>query len=262
MTSNHIATTRAINLLRPFCELRSALQARFDCFMPCIFMILDIRTRTTKNAFSSSLCPAVRAMFWKTRRRSELSTVNFLMASKADCNSVGNVKSKVRELCKLFYMMGVEFTTFISALLTGIIISMINSLSPLFQFASHLSAFTVQRCSAFPCGSKLSHRIRNFAGKRTILRAFIYCVIFFITPYAGLYIWNSSFRPADFGTIMGSFSAVCLYFVLVATFRAIVYNLCIFHNIYYSIFSPAYVAVALQRFLDHTGITPVLIEAE
>jgi hypothetical protein len=80
----------------------------------------------------------------------EVFAVDHAVAANAESLAVGNVKAKLREVCPRLKMVGMKLLAVVAALLAGIVVSLVDLLSPKAKLAGHASALTDERVAVFP----------------------------------------------------------------------------------------------------------------
>lgn len=146
-----------------------------------------------------------------------------------------------------------------SAMRTSVIVALIYIFPPNGQFAASLRSLAVQACAAFPCSGFFSNPDKSCAFSRAKFRSFVSGVEQFSACRTSSFWWWVASRPAFFGAIMSGFIPISLYIKRLIALDACFGDLSVFHAEHYNTISPAYVAITLQRFQDHTGILPLLL---
>lgn len=149
--------------------------------------------------------------------------------------TVRYIKSALWMSSKSFYMMRVQRYTFLSALLTGIIVSGINRLSPCAQFSFEHSALSSGRFPAFVISSLFSNPKHAAAMERAKLSVFIFAREYLSASRAFFGGGWITHRPTTAGAIIGFFGAVELYFVNLSATVTSFFNSIISHAVNYII---------------------------
>jgi hypothetical protein len=220
------------------------------------------RTGSTTIRPSGGFASTIRAMSLKFSRGHKFSTVDFFVASDTKGYAIGYIQSEIEIVGKRFYVMGMNFYTRLTTILACVIIALVNGIAPLGKIALRLSAFANKRFPAFPYWGRFSCApFQNaFIGTKRI--TMIDCVKLISACTAYFIKWLTPFRPAIFGAIMSRFGSVRFHLKWRPAKYTVFCYLSIFHKLNYTtlhLLSPAYVAVALQRWADLTGRTPELI---
>jgi hypothetical protein len=164
--------------------------------------------------------------------------------------AVAYIKHQFRIICKCFYMMGVQCST-VATSAAFVIISLINRLAPLCQFATSLSAITDKRLTALPVWGFIPNEVFCSPSKTTNTRAVPGLLVSTIESLAAIQAlaglrWVAN-RPTSPRAIMSRSRTIGFYIELLTAFLTCIRDLCVFHALHYNMFSPAYVAVALER---------------
>lgn len=221
------------------------------------------RTRATTQRSSSCFIAAIYAMLCIFCGGSKRPPVNFLMTLNTNGHSIIDVKGKLREICKRFYVMCVYIAAFLAANFARIIISFINGLPPCFKTALEFAACCFGRFPTLPYWRRITSSPFEYALLRAESSAMVNCIKFFSTRITVFHKWDSSIRPAPFRAKLGRGFTIFFNKIKLAAYGAIEGDSSIFHDGNYTTYhklSPAYVAVALQRYQDAFGITPELIQ--
>lgn len=195
---------------------------------------------------------------------SKILSVFFPMTIYTESDTIINICYQFWICRNVFNMMCVQIF-FTSAFLAGIIVSFINSNAPLSNTTTGAGAFGNERFAAFPSWAFITHKILCSPNKRTFFRAcFCNCAsISFINNSAnrtGTCYGRASVTPTRFATIFRGRGFIKLHFVRLSTHFARLFNLSVFHAMYYNTFNQNYGAVILERFYTATGITPELTD--
>jgi len=227
-----------------------------------LFPHVSYGTRTTIHRSSSGFRSAIFAMFGIFPWRGYFAPVYLFVTGNANSNSVINVYYQFGIIRNWLYMMSVNISS-ITAFLASVIIPPINRFSPFGKVALHLCLYAIQRISTFPNGRRFSSSPCNQTFIRAKRSTMIGSIKLITTRPTDFIKWIATFRPAILRTIMGAIRSIGLDPKDSPAYGARFSNLGVFHNSiipHNTTISPAYVAVALQRWADLTGLTPELTE--
>lgn len=204
---------------------------------------------------------AVRTMLWIFCRSTKFSTMFHFVTSNAKRFSVGYIKSKFWKFRNRLYVVGVQISTAFTAILAGIIVAFVNGISPFRQFSAESSALSVCGFSSLPVSRLLSNPQKTPASSGAKSRRFVIAIEYLATRQAFSFLDIASYRPAFPRAVFCGILTVIFDAKFSAAFLAFFRNMCVFHVSHYNTLSPAYVAVALERWSQLTGKTPELLEA-
>lgn len=227
-------------------------------------MVMPDRTRTAIQRTPCGACSAIRAMLGVLRWGGKFTPVQRFMAGNAERQPVIDIKCQVWKFRQWLDVMGV-YVSFFAALLTGIVIALKNGLSPFGKIASVLTAATVCGFTTLPRCGFFANKGFSPTGSRAVNRSFVSAIKHLSAIGALSCLRRIPRRPASLRAIVRGVGSVGFDLELYAALLAYLCNLCVFHRFIISHSTqicPAYVAVALQRFLDHTGVRPVLLDSQ
>lgn len=265
MTSFLRATIRAIYLLCSAYKLCLARWALLDLLMSLPLMHFANRAASTSFGSTRNFSAALCAMFGIAAGCAYFSSMNYLVAWNANRHSVVDFKRQVGVLGNWFNMMSMEIAARLATFLTSIVVSHEYFFAPLGETASILGT-APKRHAAFPVSRPLAGAHRCCAPARAKCRALVPTIEFFSTKGAKPWFGRVTRRPTLLGAVAGGLGSVSSNAKWDSAFLADVYNLSVFHILYYTAWvvslqiSPGYVAVALQRYVDTFGVQPELID--
>lgn len=215
----HFATQRAKYLFPPFLENCIANGASFGsyCVSFCSPTVGNRARPTHSRLFPRNGYPTINAILRVFARAAYFPSVNFFMAGDTNSNAIVNIKSKVWKICKFFNMVGVKFNTYCSTLLASVIISFVNTFSPMSKTALKLSTFGLGRFPVFICIGRFSRpRLSSTRLCAELLIIVVGCKCG-TTESARFFTDGTSLPPTIFRAITGCFSTVFFNFKQRAT---------------------------------------------
>lgn len=225
-------------------------------------MIACDRTRPAALRPARSSRATIGAMLGVFGWAGEFASMQCLVARNAQRQSVIHEERKVGELSQRLYVMGLD-VAFLAALLAGVVVAHKYRFAPLGKIALVLTAAAVCGDAALPCGGFFARKNFSTTGTRAESGALVSAIERFaaILTFSWLR-WVAS-RPTCFGTVMCRVGAVSFDSKFLTALPAYLGNLRVFHTpIVPRITQICTSYVALQRYADHTGKTPVLLANE
>lgn len=225
-------------------------------------MVVPDRTRTAIQRTPRGACSAIHATLRVLRWSGKPAPVQCFVAGDTKSQSVIDIKRQVWKLRQRLDMVSV-YIAFVAALLASVVVALKNGLAPLGKIALVLTAAAVCGDAAFPCGGFFASKNFSTTGTRAESGALVSAIerLAAILAFSWLR-WVAS-RPACFGAVMCRVGAVSFDLKFLAALLAYLGNLRVFHTPivpHSTQICTSY--VALQRYADHTGKTPVLLTNE
>ena len=216
------------------------------------------RTGSAIKRPSAGVRSAILAMFGIFRWSGKFTTMNVFVTGYTKGLTIVNVKHKFWKICYRLYVVGVNIATLFSAFLAGVIVTLINCITPLSKVATSLRSLSMKGFSAFPYWGCVSGSPFNNAFVRAEFSTMVNSVKLFTARFAGFVKWLTAIRPARFRTVFGCVGTIGFDFVGCSTYCADFGDLSVFHNTNYTTqhkLLPCYVAI--QRWVAVTGGEPV-----
>lgn len=229
--------------------------------MTAFFPAMPHRAGATIKRPSAGVRTTILTMSGIFSRSGEFTTMNALVTGHTKGLTVVNIKHKFWKIRYWFYVVSVNIATFCSAFLAGVIVSLINCITPLSKIATSLRSLSVKGLSALPYWGCVSGSPFDNAFIGAEFSTMVNSVKLFTARFASFVKWLTAIRPARFRTVFGGVRAIGFDFVGRSTYYASFHNLSVFHNTNYTTqhtLLPCYVAI--QRWVDVTGGTPELVE--
>ena len=228
-------------------------------------MVMVNGTRAAILGASRGCRSAIRTMFRVPSGSRELATMQPFVAGNTKSDAVRNVRNQIRIISEWFYVVSMKVLTCFTAFLASVTVAVIDLHSPFSKITFGLRSFAQKGCATFPRSRFIADKIFRTPLVSAWIRAELSVLITTIKGFATITALTNgrrvALRPTGFGTISGGISTIRFYFVSAATYFASLYNPCVFHKGNYTTqhaISPAYVAVAIQRWVDVTGKEPVI----
>jgi hypothetical protein len=223
-------------------------------------MIAMDRAGAAIRRSSSSWRTTILAMLGIFGGGREPSPMQGFMTRYAERNPIIWVGYQLGTVGNGLYMMGVKLIAAISAGLASVMIALINCLAPFSETAFCFSALAKQGYATLPGRRFFTHKRLTTTRAGAIARSLISAIEGLTAVSALTRFWRIAMRPAGFRAIPGCLSAVCLDLIGCTASLTYLCNLSVLHAMHYNTISPAYCAVAIQRWVDKTGGEPVLLD--
>lgn len=201
-------------------------------------------------------------MFRVFSRSGEFSTVQCFMTGYAKRKSVRDIKYQVGELRDGLNVVCVDIAALLIAMLACVVVAHVYGFSPFGEFTFGFGSVAVQAMTAFPCTRLAACVMFGSARARAKARTLISAVECDAAMIALSWLRWIAGRPTCFGAVMSSGRTIGFDLEFSSALLAYVDHLCVFHSFiipHNTQISPAYVAVALDRWATATGQTPVLV---
>lgn len=233
--------------------------------MTTLFPTMFHGARATIKRATCCFSSAVNTVFWVFGWRGKLASMNIFVTRNANGHSVVGVEHKFGIIYNRLYVMGVNVSARFTAYLARIIVTLINFVSPFCKVAFRLCPIAMKGNSTFPYRGCISSSPLNDTFIRAKFSTVVNGVKLLSACFTDFVKWLSAIRPTRPGAVFGGISTICLNFIRRSTYYANLISLGVFHDTNYTTqykLSPAYCAVAIQRWVDVTGGEPMLISEE